>query len=84
MNISCCCNKSNLNWFNNGNNLITISSDFIAYQKYTKSSCKAKFPKCYPSAKNQNNSSSYTSSLKANVIYPSYYQTCKCICVPKK
>ena len=80
MNISCCCNNKDMRWFNNGQNVINISSDFIEYQKYTNKSCKSKYNKCYPRAPNQTNSGAYTASLKANIIYPNNCAPCKCVC----
>ena len=80
MNISCCCNNKDLRVFNNCKNLITFSSDFIAYQKYMNNSCKNKYNKCYPRALNQTNAASYTALLKANIIYPNICTSYKCSC----
>ena len=80
MNITCCCVKQDLRWFN-GPSLISISSDFTAYQKFMNQSRKDKT--CYSANKNLNNASAYLSARKASLIYNYKCNSCKCICIPK-
>ena len=60
---------------------IRTSSDFITFQRYTSSLCNkgGHCPRCFGDYPNQSNSSSYTTALKANLIYPAKFSTCNCI-----
>jgi hypothetical protein len=70
MNTTCCCNTKDLRWFNNGKNIINVSSDFIDYRKYAYVSCKNnKVNRCFGDLPNQNSSSARTALLKGNVVY---------------
>lgn len=74
-----CCNNPSLNWFKNKdlrwfNNKrpISISSDYITFQTYANTVCN-NLDRCC-----KKNSSSYTASLKANLIYPAKFSSCNC------
>ena len=70
MNTTCCCNTKNLRWYNNGKNVINISSDFIDYRKYASVAClTGKVNTCFGDLPNLNSASARTSSLKSNIIY---------------
>lgn len=60
---------------------VRTASDFISFQRYTSSLCNkgGPCPRCFGDYPNQSNSSSYTTALKANLIYPTKFRTCKCI-----
>uniref|UniRef100_A0A6C0LF65 Uncharacterized protein n=1 Tax=viral metagenome TaxID=1070528 RepID=A0A6C0LF65_9ZZZZ len=60
---------------------VRTASDFISFQRYTSSICNkgGPCPRCFGDYPNQSNSSSYTTALKANIIYPKKFRTCNCI-----
>jgi hypothetical protein len=77
-----CCNTKDLRWFNNGKNIINISSDFVDYQKYAYVSCKnRKVNSCFGDLPNLNSSSARTASIKSNIIYN--FQVCNPYSVEK-
>uniref|UniRef100_A0A6C0BAA7 Uncharacterized protein n=1 Tax=viral metagenome TaxID=1070528 RepID=A0A6C0BAA7_9ZZZZ len=65
---------------------VFTSSDFISFQRYTSSLCNkgGPCPRCFGDYPNQSNSSSYTTALKANLIYPAKFSTCNCINLGRK
>ena len=75
--MNCC--RPNLRWFNtcHKNNpqskscYIGVASEYIAYQSYVNTFCNKK-----PCFREKHTSSSYTSSLKANLLYPAKFSTC--------
>jgi hypothetical protein len=70
MNTTCCCNTKGLRWYNNGKNVINVSSDFIDYRKYASVAClTGKVNACFGDLPNLNSASGRTASLKGNIIY---------------